>query len=91
MLGFWAEELPLMTKGKGNKLVNIPPKARKDGEVLVAVAAVPEGGTLRVHAGQRYKRLTWDDLDDYWGERAQRGRKLPQGFRNVDRLEVESD
>lgn len=91
LLGFWAEELPLMTKGKGNKLVNIPPKARKAGETLVAVAAVPEGGVLRVHAGQRYKRLTWDELDDYWGERAQRGRKLPQGFRHVDRLEVEAD
>jgi len=89
LLGFWVSELPKMPKGKGNKLIQIPPKARKEGERLVAAAAVPEGGTLRLHSGQRYMRLDWNELDDYWGERAQRGRKLPRGFRNVEYLAVE--
>jgi topoisomerase-4 subunit A len=33
--------------------------------------------------------LKWDDLDDYYGERALRGRMLPKGWRKVERLSTE--
>jgi topoisomerase-4 subunit A len=33
--------------------------------------------------------LSWNDLKDYRGERAQRGSVLPRGWRNVEVLETD--
>jgi topoisomerase-4 subunit A len=53
------------------------------------MAVVPEEGNLQVHTGTRMMTLKWDDLDDYYGERALRGRMLPKGWRKVERLATE--
>jgi len=91
LLLFEMEELPELAKGKGNKVINIPGKKYKDeGERLVAVAVLPEEGSLQLHTGSRTMTLKWNDLDDYYGERALRGRFLPKGWRTVLRLSVES-
>jgi len=34
--------------------------------------------------------IKWDDLDNYYGDRAMRGRFLPKGWRKVSRLSAES-
>jgi topoisomerase-4 subunit A len=87
LLVFEMDELPELSKGKGNKLLNIPGKKYQAGEeTLVAVAVVPEEGNLQVHTGTRMMTLKWHDLDDYYGERALRGSLLPKGWRNVERL-----
>ncbi len=87
LLLFEMEELPELAKGKGTKLINIPAKAYKSGaEQLVAAAVVPEDGDLLVHSGKRTMTIRWNDTDDYYGERALRGRMLPRGWRSVDRL-----
>ncbi len=86
LLACYLEELPELARGKGNKLINIPPKARKDGEVMVGAIALVKGQDCLVWAGQRYLRLSWGESENYWGERAQRGGLLPRGFRKVDRL-----
>jgi topoisomerase-4 subunit A len=87
MLLFELEELPALAKGKGNKLLNIPGKKYVAGEEkLTAIAVVPEGGDLQVHTGKRVMTLRWQDTDEYYGERALRGRLLPQGWRKVERL-----
>jgi topoisomerase-4 subunit A len=87
LLCFEMEELPELAKGKGNKLVNIPGKKYKDGdEQLVAAVVVSEDASLQVHTGTRMMTLKWNDLDDYYGERALRGRMLPKGWRKVERL-----
>lgn len=92
MLIFPLDELPELTKGKGNKLINIPAKRLKAGEEKLAATIVitPEDSFL-IHAGARYIRFKWKDLVNYMGSRAKRGAVLPQGFRNVDRVEVEKD
>ena len=88
LLVFEMEELPELAKGKGNKLINIPSKKYKDGvESMVAAAVIPEDGHLQVHTGTRTMTLKWDDLDDYYGDRALRGSLLPKGWRKVERLE----
>ena len=87
LLVFPLEELPEMQRGKGNKIVSIPPKARKAGEVLAGIAVIPEGGKLRVNAGQRHITLKWSDLERYLGDRARRGLKLPRGFQRVSSIE----
>ena len=82
-----AAELPQMAKGKGNKIINIPAaKAKKGEEYMVAMASIPEGGTLTVYAGKRHVVIKGEDLDHYWGERGQRGKKLPRGLQKVDRI-----
>lgn len=90
MLVFPLTEIPELNKGKGNKMINIPPKRLKSGEEKLAGALIinPQQSFL-VHAGARYIRFRWKDLINYFGQRAKRGTLLPQGFRNVDRLQVE--
>jgi topoisomerase-4 subunit A len=89
MLVFPVAELPKLARGKGNKIISIAPKrvaARE--EFVVALAVVPQGGSLTAHAGKRYIVLKPSDLDNYQGERGRRGAKLPRGFQRVDRVEV---
>ena len=90
MLVFPLRDLPELSRGKGNKLINVPTPAFKSGEeTMVAAVVVSEAEELLVHAGQRHLRLKHKDLENYHGERARRGRKLPRGFQKVDRLSVE--
>ncbi len=92
LLAFAASELPELDKGKGNKLIQIPPARLKSGqELLTATACVPEGGGLILYCGQRKLNLSWRDLQAYGGSRAQRGHLLPRGFQRVDRVEVEQE
>ncbi|MEE4163308.1 MAG: DNA topoisomerase IV subunit A [Woeseiaceae bacterium] len=89
LLMFEMDELPELGKGKGIKLLNIPAKKYKAGEEkLLAAAVVPEGGDLRVHTGKRTMTIRWNDTDAYYGERALRGTLLPQGWRNVERIDA---
>lgn len=86
LLAYYLGEVPELAKGKGNKLINIPPKAKKAGERMAGAIVISKGEDCLVWAGQRYLRLSWADTENYWGERAQRGRKLPRGFQKVTRL-----
>ena len=87
LLLFEMEELPELAKGKGNKLINIPgPKYKSGEEQMVAAAVVPEDGNLEVYTATRKMTIKWDDLDDYYGDRALRGSLLPKGWRKVERL-----
>jgi topoisomerase-4 subunit A len=88
LLLFEMEELPELAKGKGNKLINIPgPKYKSGEERMVAAAVVPEDGSLEVFTPSRKMTIKWNDLDDYYGDRALRGSLLPKGWRTVERLD----
>ncbi len=90
MLVFPLSELPQLARGRGNKIINIPAAVFRSGEEqMLAVAVVGEGEELLVVAGQRHLRMRLRDLENYLGERARRGRKLPRGFQKVDSLAVE--
>jgi topoisomerase-4 subunit A len=89
LLAFPLSELPELDRGKGNKLIQIPPAKLKSGEErVVAVASVRQGGELVLYCGQRKLNLTWRDLQAYVGNRASRGNVLPRGFQRVDSVEV---
>jgi len=91
MLVFPVGELPELARGKGNKMINIPAAALRDGsERAVAVACISTSDDLLVIAGQRHLRLRVKDLEHYIGERGRRGRLLPRGFQKVDSLAIES-
>ena len=86
LLAYYLSDLPELARGKGNKLINIPPKARQGGEQVAGAITIAAGQDCLVWAGARYLRLSWTDTENYWGERAQRGRKLPRGFQKVTKL-----
>jgi topoisomerase-4 subunit A len=87
LLLFEMDDLPELAKGKGNKLINIPGKKYQSGEEkLVAATVLPEDGNLLIQTESRTMTLKWNDVDDYYGERALRGSLLPKGWRRVVRL-----
>jgi topoisomerase-4 subunit A len=82
------EELPQLPKGKGVKIINIPTaKAKKREEYVTAITVMHEEDSLKIYSGKRHKILRPEEMERYEGERAQRGLKLPQGFRTVERIE----
>ncbi|WP_110643013.1 DNA topoisomerase IV subunit A [Salinicola sp. CPA57] len=90
LLVFALSQLPEMSKGKGNKMIDIPgAKAASREEFVRDLVLLPEGASLVVHAGKRKQTLKTADLEYYTGERGRRGSKLARGFQKVDRLEVE--
>ena len=82
-------DVPTLLRGKGQKLINIPPKViATSKERVVAVAAMGERDRLVVQAGARHTTLRLKDIGNYLGQRAQRGRLLPRGFQKVDDLYI---
>jgi topoisomerase-4 subunit A len=90
MLMFSLSELPELAKGKGNKIIGIPSaRVAERVEFVAAIAIMKADHILSVHSGKRHFNLSMSDLEHYRGERGRRGNKLPQGFRKVDKVEVQ--
>ena len=90
LLMFSVAELPeLDNGGKGNKLIDISKSKLAEGVRVAGVSIVTEGqGEVTLYAGQRKLSLRWNDLVDYGGNRATRGRLLPRGLQRVERIET---
>ncbi len=87
LLMFPISELTLLPKGKGLKIMQIPPaKLKTREEYVVAMTAMAETDNLVVYAGKRHTTLKTADHEHYMGERGRRGNMLPRGYRNVDRI-----
>lgn len=90
LLSFPVGELPEMSKGKGNKIYNIPgPKFKSGEESMIALAVISPSQKLRINSGKRHTSIRFRELEEYVGMRGQRGRKLPRGFQKVDSVAVE--
>ena len=52
---------------------------------------LPEHSTVSLHVDNRKKPLVLkpEDLTDYRGERAQRGKLLPKGFQLISAVEID--
>ena len=91
MLVFPIADIPELSRGKGNKIINIPgSRLQSREEFVVDYAVVSENDSLVVHSGKRYLVMKPKDLEHYRGERGRRGHKLPRGFQKVDRLDVDT-
>ena len=83
------EDLPRLARGKGVKIIQIPPaKLRSREEFVVDIEVVPPRASLTVHAGKRYLTLKPSDLAHYALGRGRKGPMLPRGFQRVERLEI---
>lgn len=86
---FNVSELPLLAKGKGNKIIHVAPQAFDSGEdKLLQLAIIGPQDQVRLIAGKRDLILKAEALMYYVGERGRRGNKLPRGLQKIDRLEV---
>jgi len=89
LLAFPIGDVPELSKGKGNKLINVPPKRLKSGEeFVVGLTVMAKKEEILVWAGQRYLRMGAKDIEHFRGDRAHRGRKLPRGFQRVTKIEL---
>jgi len=91
LLAFPVGEIPEMPRGKGNKLYDIPgKKAKTRTELMTAVAVVPPQASLVLWSAEQQKVLAWKELQEYVGERAQRGAVLKRGWpRKITRMEAQ--
>ncbi len=83
LLVFALSELPVLSKGRGLKILNASGEAP-----LRFMVAFQERHSLRITAGKRHLSLKWRDLDAYVSQRAKRAVKLPRGLQQVSALEV---
>jgi len=90
MLIFPIEELPVLPKGKGNKLISISTKAFKEKtEFMMDVCCLAEDSKLHIYHEGKTGGKTWTlkELEEYISSIAKRGRVLPTGYNGQIKLE----
>ena len=86
LLIFELKELPVLGKGKGNKIINIPKDKLKAGEEFMAHAQVlSDDSSLMIEVGKRSITLKPKDWQQYILSRAKRGKKVGKII-NIERL-----
>lgn len=89
MLVFPLTELPTLTKGKGNKIINISAQAAKEGnELLARLLLIKPTQSLVFVSGKRKITLKPSDIDKYRGERARKGSQLVRGLSFNSTVEI---
>ena len=89
MLIFSLSQLPLLPRGKGNKIIHLNSgRSGNKGESLKSIAILPAGATLKIYAGRRHLTLKKESLESYIGNRGRRGQMLPHGLQRAEQLEV---
>lgn len=87
LLLFPLNEIPILPKGKGNKLIQIPADELKNKrDFVVAFTILKPESALIISSGKRTLTLKPSDLALYTGNRAKRGTLLPKGFQRVEAL-----
>jgi topoisomerase-4 subunit A len=77
-------ELPVLNKGKGNKLIQLDEK-----EQILSMTTLNLDEIIQVAAGQQHLKLKGDDLQKYIGKRATKGQLLPRGYQKANRLLIQ--
>jgi len=89
LLIFKIDELPILGKGKGNKIINIPKDKLASGEEFMAHAQLlADDSSLKLEVGKRSVTLKPKDWSEYILSRAKRGKKVGKLI-NIERLTEE--
>lgn len=83
MLVFKAEELPVLAKGKGNKLIQLP-----KGHKVNAIFAFEPGSKLALIAGDYEKQFGPTAIEEAFASRAKRGIVLPRTLKKVTSIQL---
>lgn len=91
MLILPAQDLPVLSKGKGNKMITIPAANAKDrSELLTKLLLISDQASLEFYSGKRKIVLKPEDLQKFRAERGRKGSTLPRGLHtNVEIMVVE--
>ncbi|WP_114934436.1 DNA topoisomerase IV subunit A [Haemophilus influenzae] len=91
MLIFPAQDLPVLSKGKGNKIITIPAANAKDrSELLTKLLLISDQASLEFYSGKRKIVLKPEDLQKFRAERGRKGSTLPRGLHtNVEIMVIE--
>lgn len=91
MLIFPAQDLPVLSKGKGNKMITIPAANAKDrSELLTKLLLISDQASLEFYSGKRKIVLKLEDLQKFRAERGRKGSTLPRGLHtNLEIMVVE--
>ncbi|MCK8908438.1 DNA topoisomerase IV subunit A [Haemophilus influenzae] len=91
MLIFPAQDLPVLSKGKGNKIITIPAANAKDrSELLTKLLLISDQASLEFYSGKRKIVLKPEDLQKFRTERGRKGSTLPRGLHtNLEIMVVE--
>ena len=81
LLIFALSDLPVMSKGKGNKLM-----ALEKTEHIQAMVAFNAQSILAIDAGARTLSIKGNDLSHYTSKRGLRGHLLPRGYQKVSSM-----
>jgi topoisomerase-4 subunit A len=89
LLVFKVACLPVLARGKGNKIINIAAAAViNHEEYVVGIAILGETNGLKLVSGKKQLTMQPSDLRHYQGVRGRRGNKLPKALRNLDEMMV---
>ena len=89
LLIYKAEDLPILARGKGNKLISIAGAKLDMGmDGIAAVAVVGREDSIVIHCGKRVLNLNVSEIAERISTRTKRGDTLPRGFQKVDSIEV---
>ncbi|MFV5491233.1 DNA topoisomerase IV subunit A [Acinetobacter sp. ASP199] len=77
-------ELPVLNKGKGNKLIQLEEK-----DQILSMTALSLDEIIQVLAGQQQIKLKGDDLQKYIGKRGSKGQLLPRGYQKANKLLIQ--
>ena len=77
-------ELPMLNKGKGNKLIQLDTSER-----ILSMTSLDLNETIQVVAGQQQLKLKGDDLQKYVAKRATKGQLLPRGYQKANKLFIQ--
>lgn len=89
ILIYKASELPQLSSGRGNKLININgAKLEVGADGVAAIAVVPQDGRAVLHAGKKILKITAQQIVDKLSVRSKAGEVLPRGYQKTDYIEV---
>lgn len=88
LLIFPVSELPILSKGKGNKLIQIPKETINGKEFVVSLCVLLATQNLKIIAGKRHFSVKFKDLSNYISTRARRGSLLPRGYQNPSKIKT---
>lgn len=88
MILFPVNDLPELTKGKGNKIVSLAKTEDGVVDALSYMMLITDKTTLTLYVGKRKLTLYPKDLQKFRTERGRKGTLLPRGLQKIDRIEV---
>ncbi|CAJ0997344.1 DNA topoisomerase 4 subunit A [Sodalis praecaptivus] len=89
LLMFPVDDLPQLSKGKGNKIISIPSAEAEAGkDRLAGLYLLSTKASVTFYVGKRKLTLRPEDLQKFSAERGRKGTLLPRGLQQIDRVEI---